>query len=166
LDHFVFWQEHGLDPGVPAFGENLTVEGLTETEVHIGDVFEIGSVRAQVTSPRQPCYKIGARYEDERLPRLMQETGRVGYLLRVLDEGTITAGDTMLLVERAHGSVSLSEASRVVNVDRSDWSAVERLIEQPALAEAMRETLRERLAADDPGDDAPRLYGEGEGEPA
>jgi MOSC domain-containing protein YiiM len=167
-DHYpAFRSEYGLDlPAAGAFGENLTVTGLTETEVHIGDTFRIGGTVVQVTSPRSPCYKIGLRYDNPVLPADMDATARTGYLMRTTVAGSIEAGDRMVLVERPSKTCTVAEAARVVNRDRDDWAAVERLITIPELAEAMRDTLAARLDARDPGSADPRLYGEGEGEPA
>jgi MOSC domain-containing protein YiiM len=167
VEHYPFWQrEFGLDPApVGAFGENLTVTGLTEAEVCIGDTFRIGEAVAQVTSPRAPCYKIGARFEQRQLPVRMQETCRTGYLLRVVTGGLLRARDTMQIVSRPADAVTVAEAARVRSRDRDDWEAVARLIARPELAAGMRATLAARLASRDPESDALRLFGEGRGEP-
>lgn len=161
-DHYRTWaDEFGLDlPEVGAFGENLTVDGLVETVVCIGDTFEIGDAVVQVTSPRSPCYKIGARYGRRDLPVSMQETSRPGYLLRVLTTGTLEAGMVARLVDRPTSTMTVAEAARVVNRDRDDWPAVGRLAAIPELAPALREKLRFRLAGRDGGGDRDRLYGE------
>jgi MOSC domain-containing protein YiiM len=161
-DHYAFWKERlGLNlPGAGAMAENLTVDGLTEETVHIGDVFTIGDARVQITSPRGPCFKLAARYESRELPRVMQETSWTGYLMRVLEPGTIESGQPMTLVERPEDSMTVAEAARVVNRDRSDWDVVERLTAIPSLAEAMRIKLQARLRRRDGGSDAARLYGD------
>ena len=105
-DHHAHWRSLGLvllESG--AFGENLTVSGLTEEVVHIGDVFAVGTCRVQVCQPRSPCSKLAARFGRRDMPVLVQESGRTGYLLRVVAPGSIAAGDEMRLVEqigRAH----------------------------------------------------------------
>jgi MOSC domain-containing protein YiiM len=161
-DHYGAWSdEFGLDlPEVGAFGENLTVDGLTEAQVCIGDTFRIGETVVQVTSPRSPCYKIGARYRRRTLPARMQETSRPGYLMRVLAPGTIEAGMVARLDRRPEATVTVSEAARVLDRDRDDWAAVERVAAITELAPAMRAKLAARLAARDPGRDRDRLYGE------
>jgi len=167
-DHYPRWaEEFGLDlPEAGAFGENLTVVGLTEEEVCIGDTFALGDeVVVQVTSPRSPCYKIGLRYDRRQLPLRMQETSRPGYLMRVLVEGELRTGDRMRLIERPSSALSVAEAARVVNRDRDDWPVVERLAAMPELAEAMRQTLTARLTSRDRDGDEHRLFGQGEGEP-
>ncbi len=166
LDHYTFWRdEHNLDlPAAGAFAENLTVEGLIETEVFIGDTFQIGDVATQVTSPRNPCYLIGVRYDNKKLPAVMQDAGNTGYLLRVISEGEIKGGDRVTLIDRPAETMTVREAGRVLSTDRDDWPTIERLIAIPELADAMRLKLEARLAKRALDSEAIRLYGEGEGE--
>jgi len=161
-DHYPFWREEfGIDPAPPgAFGENLTVTGLTEAEVCIGDTFRIGSVLAQVTSPRAPCYKIGARFDRRDLPVRMQETCRTGYLLRVVEGSLLRAGEAMTLVSRPADTVTVAEAARVRAVDRDDWEAVARVAALPEISEVMRRTLQARLTSRQLEPDRFRLFGE------
>lgn len=166
-DHYPFWRDQfGIDlPPGGAFGENLTLVGLDEDSVCIGDTLLIGAVVAQITSPRSPCYKIGARYHRRDLPVVMQQTLRPGYLLRVLVEGRLQAGLEVELVDRPADTMTVAEAARVVNRDRDDWPAVDRLVRIPELAAALREKLRARLDGRDRGSDEERLFGEEEGDP-
>jgi MOSC domain-containing protein YiiM len=167
VDHYAFWEdEFGIDlPPVGAFGENLTVTGLTEDEVCIGDTFRIGEAVAQVTSPRAPCYKIGLRVDRRELPVRMQEACRTGYMLRVVSGGLLRAGDGMRLISRPADAVTVAEAARVRNVDRDDWEAVARVAALPELSAVMRRTLEARLASREVESDSLRLFGEGRGEP-
>ena len=167
VDHYPFWEdEFGIDLApVGAFGENLTVTGLTEVEVCIGDTFRIGEALAQVTSPRAPCYKIGLRFDRRELPVRMQETCRTGYMLRVVSGDSLRTGDLMRLVSRPSGTVTVAEAARVRNRDRDDWEAVARVAALPELSAVMRRTLETRLASREVESDALRLFGEGRGDP-
>lgn len=81
--------------------ENLTVTGLVETDVHLGDVFSVGTTVVQVCQPRSPCHKLGTRFGREGMPVLMQDSGFTGYLLRVLTEGDVAAGDAVTLIGRS-----------------------------------------------------------------
>jgi MOSC domain-containing protein YiiM len=96
-EHYAYWSEilgrNDLSPG--AFGENLTSEGLLETDARIGDVYEIGSARVQVTRPRTPCAKLGARFGSMAFVRTFATAGRPGFYLRVLQEGMVEAGDVI-----------------------------------------------------------------------
>ena len=166
-DHYSFWtDEYGLElPPVSAFAENLTVTGLTEDIVMIGDVFRIGGVTAQVTIARGPCYKIGYRYRDRRLPVVMQDLLIPGYMMRILETGYLQAGDEMRLIERQDGSVTVAEAARVESRDRDDWEAAAHLASLPYAADALRRELAARVAERDRRDHSLRLFGE-EGHPS
>ncbi len=95
------WRSLGLElPDAAALGENFTVAGLLETEVHLGDVFDVGTAVVQVCQPRTPCYKLAARFGRKDMPVLVQDTGYTGYLLRVLTEDVVEADDDMVLAHR------------------------------------------------------------------
>lgn len=160
FEHYSYWREFGLDlPEAGAFGENLTVTGLVETDVHLGDIFEVGTSVVQVTQPRAPCYKIAARYMDKDLSVTVQNEGLIGYLLRVLDEGDVSAGDPMRLVHRDSHGVTVAEAGRVANVDRNDLDAAERVLAVEALGSSTRRKLAARMASRvEVGLDAARLF--------
>ena len=159
-EHYAYWRDLGLDlPDAGALGENLTVTGLVETDVHLGDVFAIGTSVVQVSQPRSPCYKIAARYGRKDLPVRVQDSGFTGYLLRVLQEGEIAAGDEMLLTERESHGVTVAEAGRIANVDRNDVDGARRVLEVESLGMSVRRKLEARVAAaDDVGLDTDRLF--------
>ncbi len=110
-EHYAFWREDlgrdDLDWG--AFGENLTLCGIAEADVHEGDVLRVGSARFVVTTPRQPCFKLAARMGTSAVIRRMWETGRCGFYLAVAQEGEVGAGDVVAL-ERGAGAVSIADA--------------------------------------------------------
>lgn len=161
-DHYAHWRSLGLVlPDAGAFGENLTVTGLHETDVHLGDVFRVGGATVQVCQPRTPCYKLAARFGRRDMPVLVQQTGFTGYLLRVIEPGAITAGDEMTLIARdAHG-ISIAESNRIVSVDRNDHDGARRVLAVEALGASVRRTLRQRVAAGEQlGLDVDRLFGD------
>ncbi len=96
-EHYPLWRKELPELEFPfgAFGENLTVEGLLENDVRIGDVLRIGSAEFVVTQPRQPCYKLAVRFDRVDMLRRLLRTGRSGFYLRVLKEGVLSAGDTI-----------------------------------------------------------------------
>ncbi len=96
-EHYAFWGQEL--PGTPlpwgAFGENLTVTGLSEAGVRVGDRFRIGTVLLAATKPRFPCYKLGIKFgRDDLVPRFLA-SGRTGFYLRVLEEGELGPGDAI-----------------------------------------------------------------------
>jgi MOSC domain-containing protein YiiM len=101
FEHYDYWlgalSRADLSPG--AFGENLTTEGLLETEVRIGDLFAMGSATLRVTQPRTPCAKLGLRMGSMRFVRVFAAAGRPGFYLGVVQEGMVEAGDTIVRLE-------------------------------------------------------------------
>ncbi len=160
VEHYAHWRALGLElPDAGALGENLTVAGLPETAVHLGDTFAVGSTLVQVAQPRTPCYKLAARFGRKDMPLLVQDTGYTGYLLRVLVEGDIGAGDEMRLVERQSHGVTVAEAGRVVNVDRNDLATARRVLAVDALGSSVRRKLEGRVrSGEQVGLDAERLF--------
>lgn len=112
FEHYAAWRaELGplrvLDrPG--AFGENLSTAGLTEEEVCIGDRIRVGTTLLEVTQSRQPCWKLNDRFGVPDMARRVQDTLRSGWYCRVLESGSLQAGDTIELVERPHPEWPLS----------------------------------------------------------
>lgn len=104
VEHRAFWAEQrrralGLDDPLPAgfVGENLTVEGLLEDAVHVGDTLTIGTVQLVVTAPREPCFKFNARMGWSGAAKAMVQSGRSGWYASVLRAGRLRAGDTIAL---------------------------------------------------------------------
>lgn len=142
VEHVPAWAEWLGRPDLPpgAFGENLTTTGLLETDVHIGDVFSLGDTVVQISQPRGPCYKLGARWGRKELPARMAHDGISGFYFRVLEEGEVRTGHELSLLER-RTDVTVAEVMRVGYRDRHDAAAVQRLLAVPELAEQWRETL-------------------------
>ena len=149
IEHYSYWRSLGLQlPEAAALGENLTVKGLVETQVNLGDVFEAGTAVVQVCQPRTPCAKVAARFGRKDMSVLVQDTGYTGYLLRVLTEGEVGANDDMVLVHRdTYHDVTVAEAGRVVNVDRNDHDGARRVLAVEALGTSVRRTLEARVGS-------------------
>src|SRR6185503_20929609 len=101
FDHYPYWEEwfgqveaHGRGPLQPgAFSENLTISGVRETELCIGDIFGAGQAVVQLSQPRQPCTKLAGKNGRKDLPGAIHENGFSGFYLRVILEGLVRAGD-------------------------------------------------------------------------
>ena len=147
FEHYAFWAgELGRnDFSHGQFGENFTTEGLLEDEVSIGDVFQIGAARVQVTQPRSPCFKLGIRMGDENFPARFATANRTGFYLRVLEEGRVMAGDTIEWVERAAGSMTVREVFRLRHVGGTH-AEYERATRLPGLSPSWHAAFEKRLA--------------------
>lgn len=152
FDHYECWRleyphagVHFQEPGF--FGENLSTTGIVEGDVCVGDVYRAGSAVLQVSEVRQPCWKLSHRCGVRELARRVQETGRTGWYYRVLESGSLKAGDVMVLDDRPHADWPISRVTGVLYetpLDRDALRAMARLRElaagQRALAERRLET--------------------------
>jgi len=112
-EHYPFWRSElpGMEIGFGQFGENLTSEGLLESEVSIGDRLRIGSAELQVTQPRVPCYKLGIRFGRPEMVKRFLRAGRSGFYLSVVREGEIGAGDAVERIPVATPSLTVAEVA-------------------------------------------------------
>jgi MOSC domain-containing protein YiiM len=147
-EHYAYWHRELADMTLPwgMFGENLTTEGLDESTLQIGDRFRVGSAEVMVTQPRLPCYKLGLRFGRDDIVERFLVSGRLGFYFKVLGEGDVAAGDELLLVERAKGSMALSEIARLYARDKSDLEGLQRMVGVPTLPEDWRDYFKAQIS--------------------
>jgi MOSC domain-containing protein YiiM len=111
-EHYDYWKAQLPEVDFPfgAFGENLTTEGLLEDRVAIGDRLQCGSAEFMITQPRQPCYKLGVRFDRLDMVKRFHRSGRSGFYLAVVREGMIEAGDPISLIETGGDRLTIAEA--------------------------------------------------------
>ncbi|HEX8387786.1 MAG TPA: MOSC domain-containing protein [Sphingomonas sp.] len=148
--HYPAWiadhPEHAARFVAGGLGENLTIEGLTEADLRVGDVHAVGDARLQVCQPRQPCFKFALRFGDNRLPKAMVRNGRSGWYYRVLRVGTVRAGDPVLLDDRPHPEFRFDRLVEIVNRGGATPDELTRMADTPALAAHLRAAARRALA--------------------
>lgn len=147
VEHYVHWsKELGREDFVHGqCGENLTVEGPTEANVYVGDLFQVGEAVLEVTQPRAPCFKLGIRMGLATFPRLFLRSGRSGFYLRVVEEGEVAAGDRIARVHRDPYGMSIQAIHRLLHADTNDRDGAKRALRIEALAPGLRATLEKRL---------------------
>jgi MOSC domain-containing protein YiiM len=128
------------------FGENFTVSGCSEVEVCIGDVWQVGGARLQVTMPRLPCFKFGHKIGRPQILKEFLHSGFSGYYHRVLQEGQVTAGDDIELVERDARGITVRQMLGLQRLGEGDAAAVTRALEIEHLPPSLRQNLEQRLA--------------------
>jgi MOSC domain-containing protein YiiM len=143
-EHILHWQEtlqrDDLGPG--SFGENLTVEGLSESDVAIGDEFAIGSARFLVTQPRLPCFKLALALGMPSFPKTFLESGRTGFYLRVLEEGTIEAEDAIYsLPSREKERITIADFLEIYRVKHAARDQIGKILGLAALPEDWKSWL-------------------------
>ena len=117
-DHYASWRgevgAHALLQAAGAFGENISTAGITEADVCLGDRLRLGSALVEVSQARQPCWKLSDRFGIADMARRVQDSGRSGWYYRVLETGTVQAGDTLVLVDRPHPHWPLPRLSELL----------------------------------------------------
>jgi MOSC domain-containing protein YiiM len=149
LEHYSYWSaalERGELP-LGFFGENLTLEGVNEDEVWIGDTLRVGSAILQVSQPRTPCFKLALRTGVEDFPRRFADSGRTGFYLRVLEEGEVSAGAAMERVARDPASLPVRQVFQLRHGlgNGRGRAALERAAALATLAPSWRQAFEDAL---------------------
>lgn len=128
-----------------AFGENLVVEGLDEAGLCLGDRWRLGQALVEVSQGRQPCWKLNLRFGRPDMARRVQETGRCGWYFRVLEPGTIAAGDRAALAARPNPGWTLARTGRLLYHDRLNRADLAEFAALPGLPDSWRRLALARL---------------------
>lgn len=161
VEHFRHWESTlGIGPlAAGAFGENFTLQGTLEDAVCIGDVLRIGSALVQVSQPRAPCWKLSRRWQVPDLALRVEQSGRTGWYLRVLEEGLAVAGHRLELISRPHPEWTVAAANEIMHVRKDDREAARALAGCASLAESWRQKFLRRAAGTAGENSAARLRG-------
>ncbi|KIW21603.1 hypothetical protein PV08_02183 [Exophiala spinifera] len=127
------------------FGENIVAENANERNMCIGDVVRIGNVVAQVCEPRQPCYKLNHRFQVKDMAKRSQDMFRTGWFYRILQPGTIQAGDEMELLERPNPEWTVAKVQYYLYHDMKNEDAMKTLVEIKELGAEPRGIFLNRL---------------------
>ena len=144
-EHYAHWREVLQRDELPMgqFGENFTMEGLLETEVHIGDRFRIGEIEIEVTQPRIPCFKLGIAVGDPRFVKTFLESECCGFYVRVLQEGHVQAGDTFERTYEHPEAVAIQYIHQLYFRDSGNTAEVERMLNIEPLSTEWKKQFRE-----------------------
>lgn len=142
-EHYSYWEKDlNITLNYGAFGENLTVKGMTEDEVYIGDIFQLGSAVVQVSQPRQPCFKLAKRYNIKDLPLKFQNTGFTGFVLK---EGEVEKNSPLNLLEADPTKISIQFANQIMHHDKKNIDAIKEILNVESLSTSWRNTFEKRL---------------------
>ena len=148
FENYAYWaRELGRDDfTIGQFGENFTVEGMLEDDIHVGDIFRVGSALVEVSQPRVPCYKLAIKMGIEGFQNRFLASGRMGFYFRVLEEGEVGAGDTIELVKRDPRAMTVREVNDLLYFDKENLTGTAKALEIPALSHGWKGSFQERLA--------------------
>lgn len=142
----------------PAVGENLSTEGLTEKNVYIGDIFRWGEALIQVTQPRSPCFKLNYHFAVSDMAQLMQNSGKTGWLYRVVAGGRVSGDAPLALVSRL-SDVSVHEAGAIAWQMPFDDEQYHRLLSAAGLSVSWSRTMQKRRLSGKIENNSRRLWG-------
>jgi ferredoxin-NADP reductase/MOSC domain-containing protein YiiM len=135
IESYNYWQDQlsRKDFAYGQFGENFTVQGLADDEVCIGDQYRIGDAVFEVTQPRVTCYRVGIRMDDSRIPALLVSHHRPGFYFRVLQEGTVQAGDDIVKIATGPEAMTVAEMDALLYLPGHPRAKLRRALRIPAL---------------------------------
>src|SRR5499433_1969769 len=147
IDSYRYWErELGRNDFVfGQFGENFTVVGLPDDEVCIGDRYRIGTALFEVTQPRVTCYRVGIRMGEPRMPALLVSHRRPGFYLRVLEEGTVQAGDEIVPIAKGPKAMTVAEIDALLYLPDHSRRSLIRALRIPALSQGWQGSFKELL---------------------
>jgi ferredoxin-NADP reductase/MOSC domain-containing protein YiiM len=153
IDSYRYWERElgRSDFSYGQFGENFTIDGLSDQEVCIGDRYRIGQALFEVTQPRVTCYRVGIRMNEPRMPALLVAHGRPGFYFRVLEEGDVEAGDETVQIAAGPEHMSVFEISALLYKPGHPRSELERALRIPALSAGWRDSFQALLAQEQSG---------------
>lgn len=148
LENYQFWlKEIGQEYPPGQFGENLTLDAGLETDIFVGDIFEVGGAILQVTQPRVPCFKLAHKMGDPGFVKKFMVAKRTGFYLRVVQEGEIGVGDEMRRTATDPNGVSVHGIFHLLYFDSSDKEMAQRALNIESLSPGWRGSMEEILAS-------------------
>jgi ferredoxin-NADP reductase/MOSC domain-containing protein YiiM len=150
MDSYHYWERFlgRNDFTFGQFGENLTIEGLLDSEVCIGDRYRIGGAEFEVTQPRVTCYRVGIRMNEPRMPALLVAHHRPGFYFRVLQEGEVGAGDDIVKTADGPERISVADADALLYLPGHSSEQLQRALRIPALSKGWQSSFQAMLQQD------------------
>lgn len=133
------------------FGENFTIEGLSDDDVCIGDRYRIGGALFEVTQPRVTCYRVGIRMGEPQMAALLTSSGKPGFYFRVLEEGVVGAGDEIIKVADGPEHMSVAAINALLYLPGHSIDDLKRALRIPALSPGWRGSFLALLKAEGSG---------------
>jgi MOSC domain-containing protein YiiM len=147
IENYDYWKRElgRTDFTFGQFGENVTVEGMLEDQIYVGDVFRVGSALVEVTQPRVPCYKLGIKMGLSQFVKMFLASCRVGFYLRVLEVGEIGPGDVLDHVRTDPERMTVREVCHLLYFDPKNLEGAKKALRIRALSPGWRQSFEERL---------------------
>ena len=148
-EHYAYWQSKFPDLPLPwgMFGENLTTEGALEDATYLGDRWHIGSAQFEIVQPREPCYKLGVKFGNPKIVKQFLASGRSGWYLKVIKEGTVEAGDKITRSGRNTHDVTVTDLNGFLSHSMEDRATLQRALRIESLPGGWRDSITQFLSS-------------------
>jgi MOSC domain-containing protein YiiM len=146
-EHYDYWRRELVGTELPwgMFGENLTVDGLFEDELNIGDRVRIGTAELAITQPRLPCYKLAVKFGRDDIIKRFLESRRTGFYFAVLKEGDVGAGDSIEFISRDANELKVAGVTRLYLDGQDDLEGLQRALRVDTLPESWKTYFENQL---------------------
>ncbi len=146
-EQYEYWKElyPNLDWNWGMFGENITIKGLDESKIRIGDIYKIGTTLVQITQPREPCYKLGIRFQDQKILKQYIDHNFPGTYVKVLETGSVSTGDKMTLVTQSKNTLTINQYYEFLFAKVKDKKTIELILTNDALPDYKKERAKKYL---------------------
>lgn len=148
-EHYAYWRDFLSRQDLPwgSFGENLTTEGMLETEIRVGDQFRLGSAVVMARTPRIPCLKLAAKFARETMIRDFLHSSNSGFYFSVVEEGEVGVGDQFEFLAGETPTLSIAEVNRLYISPASDLELLDRATQVKSLPAGWRDHFQAKLSA-------------------
>jgi len=145
-DHFSFWEaELNRKIGVGAFGENLSLAGINETKIHVGDKFSLGEAEIEVSQPRQPCHKLNKVFQFQGMACKVQTTGYTGCYFRVKKPGWVEPECVIKKIQDGEEKISIEMVNILMFKDKKNSDLLKKVVNLESLSVEWRDKFLKRL---------------------
>lgn len=120
-NHYNFWKNlyPNLEFNYGMFGENLTISNLWEEDVNIGNIYQLGDAKIQVSKPRQPCFKLGIRFQSMNMVKQFWLTTKSGVYFKVIETGKVAKNNTLILLDKVENSPTIAEVYKSKRTEKN-----------------------------------------------
>ncbi len=146
-EQYPYWKRlyAQLDWDWGMFGENLTVEGMDESQMRVGNIYKVGNALVQVSQPREPCYKLGVRFGDQKILKQYIKHSFPGTYVKILEEGTVQTGDEFHLVKRSENALTVNQFFDLMFAKEKNSEILQLFMTNGSVPEYKKERMKKYL---------------------
>ena len=146
-ENYSHWKQlyPNLDWNWGMFGENLTIKGLDESKIRVGNIYRLGTALVQISQPREPCYKLGIRFGSQEVIRQFIDHNRPGTYIRILEEGEVKIGDTLTLIEKSENTLTTQQFYELMFMREKPKELLQLFMDNPSVPQYKKERYKKYL---------------------